>query len=77
VALDEADAGFVYVTDANSANSQLDEIAIPDALNVIATYPIAVLKGSANAAEAQKFVDFVLSTDGQAILSSYGFVTVS
>jgi molybdate transport system substrate-binding protein len=77
VSLGEADAGFVYTTDANSAKSQLDEIAIPDAFNVIATYPIAVLKGSANAAEAQKFVDFVRSAEGQAILSSFGFGTVS
>jgi molybdate transport system substrate-binding protein len=77
VALGEVDAGFVYTTDASSAKTQLDEIAIPDALNVIATYPIAVLKGSANAAEAQKFVDFVLSAQGQAILSSFGFGTVS
>jgi molybdate transport system substrate-binding protein len=77
VALDEADAGFVYTTDASNDKSHLDEIAIPDALNVIATYPIAVLKGSANATEAQKFVDFVLSAQGQAILSAYGFGTAS
>jgi molybdate transport system substrate-binding protein len=41
---------------------------------VIATYPIAVLKDSQQAAQAQAFVDLVLSPTGQGILGEYGFM---
>jgi molybdate transport system substrate-binding protein len=72
VALGEADAGIVYVSDvANSG--QVDGVAIPDAQNVIATYPIAVLKSTQNQTGAAAFVDLVLSTDGQSILLAAGF----
>ncbi len=73
VSLGEADAGVVYTTDARAAGDKLSAIGIPDQFNVIATYPIAVLKGSANPSLAQQFVDFVLSSDGQDILSKNGF----
>ena len=39
VSLGEADAGIVYVTDVAAAGEKLDGVAIPDDLNVIATYP--------------------------------------
>lgn len=75
VLLSEADAGVVYLTDVTGdANNELLVIEIPSNLNVIATYPIAVLKSSQNAALAQAFVDYVLSKDGQGILQDYGFI---
>jgi molybdate transport system substrate-binding protein len=74
VGLDEVDAGFVYVTDAATASGQVTAIAIPDPFNVIAVYPIAVLKGSTHATEAQRFVDFVLSSEGEAVLASFSFL---
>ena len=43
-------------------------IIIPDALNVNGEYPIAALNASINPDLAQKFVDFVLSAEGQLIL---------
>lgn len=73
VALDEADAGIVYTTDATAAADQVLTIAIPDPYNVVATYPIAALKGSANPAVAQEYVRFILSPEGQSILASFGF----
>jgi molybdate transport system substrate-binding protein len=73
VQLGEADAGIVYATDAQAAKDKLTIIAIPDAQNVIATYPVALVKGAKQAALGQKFVDFLLSADGQAILQKYGF----
>jgi molybdate transport system substrate-binding protein len=73
VQLGEADAGIVYATDAQSAKDQLTLIAIPDAQNVIATYPIALVKNAKQAALGQQFVDYLLSADGQAILQKYGF----
>ena len=73
VALGEADAGVVYTTDAQAAIDKLVIIEIPDQFNVIAVYPIGVVKGSANPALAQKFIDYVLSADGQAVMKKYDF----
>jgi len=72
VALGEADAGIVYVSDIVT-DGRVDGIAIPDSQNVIAEYPIAALKGASNSAGAQAFIDLVLSPDGQAILQGAGF----
>jgi molybdate transport system substrate-binding protein len=73
VALGEADAGVVYTTDAQAAIDKLITIELPDQFNVIAVYPIGVVKGSANPALAQKFIDYVLSAAGQAVMKKYGF----
>ncbi len=73
----EADAGIVYVTDAQANASQINEISIPANLQTVAVYPIAPLKNSKNPATAQQFADFVLSSDGQAILARYGFMPPS
>lgn len=74
VALGEADATFVYVTDVTPDNAnKVEVIEIPEELNVIATYPIATLKQARNAELAQKWVDLVLSNEGQSILQKYGF----
>lgn len=69
----EADAGIGYVTDAKAAAANTEGIEIPEAQNVIAEYPIAVLKQSANAGLAQAFLDFVLGPEAQAVLAKYGF----
>jgi molybdate transport system substrate-binding protein len=74
VVLGEADAGIVYVTDVTrDAASRLTRIDIPDALNTVATYPIAALQDSRHANLAGQFVAYVLSAAGQQILASYGF----
>jgi molybdate transport system substrate-binding protein len=77
VSLGEADAGIVYTTDAETAADTTMNLDVPDALNVIATYPIGVVKVSKNATVAQQFVDYVAGADGQAVLASYGFVAGS
>jgi len=75
VLLGEADAGIVYYTDlTGTAREELNMLEIPTDLNVIATYPIAVLKSSQNAVLAHSFIDFVVSDQGQAILHDYGFL---
>ncbi|MGI8554248.1 MAG: molybdate ABC transporter substrate-binding protein [Dehalococcoidia bacterium] len=75
VQLGEADAGFVYTTDVTPAvRGQVKQLVVPDAFNVIARYPIAAVKGAPNAAGAQAFIDFVLSSAGQAILKDAGFI---
>ena len=78
VALGEADAAFAYVSDVpRKMTNKVTVIPIPDSVNVLATYPISVLKRSTNQAAANSFVDYVLSSDGQAILNNYGFITTS
>ncbi len=78
VALGEADAGIVYTTDVLGANAKkVSKLAIPDNLNTIARYPIAALNDSANSYWARGFVRFVLSRDGQRILSQYGFIAAA
>ncbi len=72
VDLGEADAGIVYVTDAQAA-TDLKTIAIPSNFNVTAKYPIAVLEKSNNADLAASFIAYILSPDGQAILKKWGF----
>jgi len=76
VALGEADAGIVYLTDIGNARDKVGTIDIPDDLNVIATYPIAALPDGPQAQLGQAFVKFVLSDEGQQVLSKYGFSTV-
>jgi molybdate transport system substrate-binding protein len=74
VASGEADAGIVYVTDVTSAVAdQVASIRIPDEINVIAMYPIAVVTGSKEADLAQRFVDYVLGP-GQQTLADHGFL---
>jgi molybdate transport system substrate-binding protein len=77
VALEEADAGIVYTTDASGAGSKVTAIEIPDEYNVIAQYPAGVLAGSSHSSEAKAFVSYILSAEGQAVLAKYGFMTVS
>lgn len=72
VSLGEADAGIVYASDLVGTDG-VSQIDIPDALNSIARYPIAVLNDSSHQAVAPSFVDFVLSAGGQQILAGYGF----
>ena len=75
VALGEADAAFVYQSDVPaSMKDKVTVITIPDSLNVVAVYPIAVLKESKNQEVADEFENYVLSADGQAILKKYGFI---
>ncbi len=78
VALGEADATFVYRSDVTEdVRDQVEVIEIPQNLNVIATYPIAVMEGSPNPELAQRWVDLVLSDEGQRVLKRYGFEPVS
>jgi molybdate transport system substrate-binding protein len=77
IELGEADAGIVYTTDVNAADSKAQGVPIPDADNVIATYPIVAVKASTNSAAANAFIAYVLSAAGQAKLQSFGFLSAS
>ena len=75
VALGEADAGIVYVSDITpQALTQIGKIDIPDQFNVIAEYPIAPIADSRNLVLAADFINLVLSAEGQAVLQAHNFV---
>ena len=76
VQLGEADAGIVYTTDAAvNGGTAVNQIAIPDMLNVIAMYPIAPISASTHHTQADQFIAYVRSSDGQAVLSKDGFIS--
>jgi molybdate transport system substrate-binding protein len=75
VQLGEADAGMVYRSDVTPALARyVRTFEIPPGANVLATYPIVVLRKSPHPKEAQAFVDLVLSAEGQAILKKRGLL---
>jgi molybdate transport system substrate-binding protein len=77
VLLGEADAGIVYGTDVTpDISANVREIAIPDGVNVIATYPIAVINGSSHTPAATAFIQYVVGP-GQTTLRSFGFLPPS
>ena len=74
VALGEADAGIVYVTDVRAAGDAVEAVALPDAHNVVARYPIAVLTHARQPDLGRAFVAFATGNDGQVILRRFGFL---
>lgn len=78
IQLGEADAGMLYVSDVGTSavKDQVKTLAIPDQFNVVADYPLAVVKNAPNAAGARAFVDYVVSSSGQATLRKWGLIGV-
>lgn len=71
VELGEANAAIVYRTDAASSK-RVRAVPIPSAINVRASYPIAIVTHSLREPAARRFVEFVLSEFGQKILLEHG-----
>jgi molybdate transport system substrate-binding protein len=74
VSLGEADAGFVYSTDARTVPGQVTVLKMPAWAQPKVQYGICVVKSSANVAAAQAFIRTVLSKAGQAKLLAAGFL---
>jgi molybdate transport system substrate-binding protein len=72
VELGEADAAFVYVTDA-AASDAVEVVAIPDAANVEALYGAVAIGASSHSAEAAAFVTWLAGPNGAAVLERFGF----
>ena len=74
VHLGEADAGIVYTSDVSAdVAGEVAVIEIPDAVNVIASYPIAAVNGG-DQALATAFIAYLLGPVGQAMLAEFGFL---
>lgn len=75
VQIGEADAGIVYASDAIASEllgTPLTVVEFPAELNTTATYPIAPVAGG-DTDLAAAFIAYVLSSDGQTVLSDFGF----
>ncbi len=74
VSTGEADAGFVYKTDAMLKDANVDIIeAAPKESHKEVIYPVASLKESKNKEIAEKFLDYLKSEDAMKVFEKYGF----
>jgi molybdate transport system substrate-binding protein len=73
VALGQADAGFVYITDAHAATGKVKVIRLPAKAKPQAQDYLAVVKAAKSRAGASAFVRQVLSPQGEAKLRAAGF----
>jgi molybdate transport system substrate-binding protein len=73
VALGEADAGFVYATDADAADDDVEVVPLPAELQVPIEYPAAIVSSTERESDARAFVDRLTSQRGRAALRRAGF----
>jgi molybdate transport system substrate-binding protein len=73
VLLGQADAGFVYLTDARPVAGKVKVVRLPGWAQPKVKYEIAVVKASPNRAAAQAFVKTVLAKKGRTALAAAGF----
>jgi molybdate transport system substrate-binding protein len=73
VALGEADAGFVYVTDARPVRGKVLAIAIRESAQPHVVYEVAVLKNARHPVAAHRFVTQLIRKPAQDTLVRYGF----
>nr|WP_198937919.1 molybdate ABC transporter substrate-binding protein [Pelomonas sp. KK5] len=72
VARGEADAGFVYATDAAIQKDKV-KVAATIPTETAISYPVAAIAGGPNTEAGRQFIAYLLSASGQAVLAKYGF----
>lgn len=74
VASGNADAGFVYMTDARISNKVKIVVVADTAYHTPIVYPMAVLNSSKNINGAKAFVQYLSGSEARGILRKYGFI---
>ena len=69
-----ADAGFVYKTDALISKKVKIAFEVSVAEGPKISYPVAVIRASKNANAARKFVSYLASTEARAVFAKFGFL---
>lgn len=70
-------AGIVYSTDAKTSTKVKVVAAAPAEINAKVVYPVAVIKATKVADAANKYENFLFSSDAKAIFEKYGFTLAS
>lgn len=70
----EADAAIVYATDVTAAGARGEGVVIPEAQNVVARYPVAVVRGSPHRSAASAFIELLIRGAGRDALEAPGFL---
>ncbi len=73
----DADAAIVYVTNAKTVGSQGVAVPVPASQNVTTSYPIGIVKGTADRALAEAWIAYVVGPTGQAALRQASFLPPS
>jgi molybdate transport system substrate-binding protein len=73
VALGEADAGFVYVTDARTVQGKVKVIALRESAQPHVVYEVAVVKSSPHLQAAYRYVTRLIRPAAQRELERAGF----
>ena len=74
VALGEADAALIYLTDAAAEGDAVETVDVPESGEVVNDYPVAVLADAPNPEGAQAVLDAITGEPGQTILDEAGFL---
>jgi len=76
VALGEADAGFVYSTDARTVPGKVTVLKVPAWAQPKVTYEMAVVSSSSHKTAAQQYINEVMSKAGQKKMLAAGFLAI-
>lgn len=74
IELGEADAGIVYRTDAIASGDLVEQVPVPPEANVPATYAAAIVATTDQPDVSATYLDWLTGTEGQALLTSHGFL---
>lgn len=66
----QLDVGFFYSTE--TADAKIPALALPAEITPKAVYTVTVLRNAPNVEGADKFVAFLLGTDGQTVMKEHG-----
>ena len=72
-----ADAGFVYATDAASSLRVRIAAQVPDAAHDAIVYPAAVIGQSPHSSQARQFFEFLASPEAAAVFTAKGFTVAA